>query len=193
MNKGSAKFIMMEGVKYSGSRNMVVMPVMVAKKDGQAEPPKPVEGHDGVFEIGIVSRSEGRQEDIMSKWNSFETGLIIGSVPPGFRLVFYDHPTIQASGYSLLCPKIYAFSPDAPREPLAIDLFKLTEQEQLDLPCSAILVKIEPIYTFSMPMKAKPEDRQAPVSSRKTRKSRKTYSSSEDEEPRSMVRRKKVW
>lgn len=186
----------MEGVKYSGSRNMVVAPVMVTKKDSQAEPPKQVEGQDGIFEIGIVSRSEGRQEDIMDKWNSFETGLIINFVPPGFRLIFYDHPTIQAGGYSLLNPKIHAYSSDSPAEPLVIDLFKLTEQEQLDLPCAAVFAKIEPVYTFSMPMKIKTDSRTGSSTARKsgTRKpKKKTYSSSEDDEPRSMVRKKKVW
>lgn len=167
---------------------MVVTPVKIAITNASAEAPKPHETMDGVFEIAIVDRSEGRQEDPASVWNSFNTGINIQNIPDGFRLVLFDHPIAQASGYSLLGQKIIGTGH------LVIDLFKLTEQNQLDLPCFAAYVKIEPIYTFSMPPNIKKEA--VRISSRAAKKSsrrKKDYSSSDDE-PQVMTRGKtKNW
>jgi hypothetical protein len=147
---------------------------------GNAEAPQQESEYANFWTLSIVARSNGRVEDIQNAFNSFETGITLDP-PPGFIFMFYDHPQLKSAGYSLLGP-VPHFNTEAP---ITLDLFKLTEADQLDLPYAAVLVRLEHSYYISIPMVSRKEVEQIKKKGH-SKKSRKMSSSSEEEKPRTL-------
>lgn len=163
----------------SFGKTIVSSPMAITKTSPDAISPEFEPGFGEFLTISAVSRSEGRQEDIQNQWNRFETGIRV-AVPPGFRLMLFDHPQLKTAGYSLLGPTP-VFEDQGE---LQLDVFKLTEQDQLDLPFSIALCRLEKIYSFTAPepklAKAEPARRHAQKKSKDARKKRRSSSSEED-------------
>lgn len=161
----------------SSGNTIVRIPMIVKKSSPDAIVLENEAGYGEFLSVSIINRSEGRQEDIQNQWNRFETGLKV-TVPHGFRLMFYDHPQTKAAGYSLLGPTPLFED----QSEVTIDLFKLTEQDQLDLPFTAALCRLEKIYQFTAPEIKKEETRQRTPSKARSVKKKKRHSSSSEEE-----------
>lgn len=182
----------MQNVRYSGSKALVPAPIIVNTTTGEAQLPQKTPEYGEFYTISVISRSEGRQEDITAQYNSFETGLDFGPAPEGFRLTFTDHPQLRNAGYSLMGP-VYHFDDG---QPITFDLFKFNDQDQMDLPFAVAFAHLTPIYHFSMPPVIKPSSGSKAVAKKGGRKVKsKTYSSSEEDEPKTMVKKKgrKAW
>lgn len=165
----------------SSGKTIVKIPMMVKRDMAEAIALEKETEYGEFYTLSIVSRSEGRQEDVQNQWNRFETGLKV-SVPDGFRLMFFDHPQTKAAGYSLLGATPF-FDDQAS---ITIELFKLTEQDQLDLPFAAVLCRLEKIYHFGAPELKKEVTASRPSASKsksRTAKKKRHSSSSEEEVP----------
>lgn len=160
----------------SGGKTIVKLPMMVKRDMAEAIPLEKEAEYGEFFTLSIVARSEGRQEDIQNQWNRFETGLKV-NVPEGFRLMFFDHPQTKAAGYSLL-GATPLFDDQAS---ITIELFKLTEQDQLDLPFAAVLCRLEKVYHFGAPELKEASSSRA-ITKTKSRSAKKKHHSSSSEE-----------
>lgn len=182
----------MQNVHYSGNKALVPAPIIVKTTTGDAQIPQKTPEYGEFYIISVISRSEGRQEDITARYNSFETGLEFSPAPEGFRLTFTDHPQLRNAGYSLMGP-VYHFDDG---QSITFELFKLNDQDDIDLPFAVALAHLTPIYHFSMPPVIKAATGGKAAAKKGARKTKsKTYSSSEDDEPKTMVKKKghKAW
>lgn len=170
----------MSSVK-SGDEKHVRVPATITKKAGSAIDPE-VE-YPPYLTLSVTKRTDGRLEDVVHSWNEFEAEVAL-TFPPGFELWMMDHPQMLEAGYSLLGARpLSIFSPEG--SSIKISFFKLSQQEDLDLPSSAVLIYAARKLIVPFPMSKK--EKEAPKTktlknSRGGAKKKKKVSSSEEEE-----------
>lgn len=109
--------------------------ISVQKINPSAELPYKEDPTHVAYELTLVGRTDGRNEDNTGDVNYFNTGLRL-CPPRGYYLEFLPTPTLEKHGYMLPCSTKIVNPND--RGELTVGLYKFKEGDDIELPFRAI-------------------------------------------------------
>lgn len=100
---------------------------------------------DAGYTLDIIERTDGRVDDDVGQNNGFHTGLELAP-PPGFYIEIVPSKNLVLQGYRM---DPFVLNPED-RGEVVLQLYKVSEGPDLDLPCKVGLVMLHPIVHYTV-------------------------------------------
>lgn len=100
------------------------------------------------WELTLVSRTNNRESDVQGAFNAFRIGIAF-TPPQGWTMRLTDTSTLKGMGYSLMGPCDVSVGEEGSE--LVVNLYKIDDSPDLDLPYPAVNLELIRNISFHLP------------------------------------------